>query len=267
MGSRSRSENHPVKHSVGNSESTRSSSTNHPKLVRGMDGLVVCAMPGACRGRGFEPRFVRPSRGTSVRPPPPPPSASRSTTGTAGATGGVSPPFFPTHPPPPHPPPGGQRHTHTHTKRSTRHSTPAAARSVTATAVRRVAHVLLILLSACPRKRTRTGVFRAAVSCAKAPPCCAKPDESLAPPSLQPSCLPLHECFPCMTEITHKKRGTKHGTPAAARPVTATGVRRAARFLLVVLLCLPAEEDSNSGFQGTSRLHGRCTTLRKPSPP
>ena len=32
-----------------------------PKLVRGMDGLVVCAMAGARRGRGFEPRFVRPS--------------------------------------------------------------------------------------------------------------------------------------------------------------------------------------------------------------
>ena len=30
MGSRSRSENHLVQHSVGNSESTRSSSTNHP---------------------------------------------------------------------------------------------------------------------------------------------------------------------------------------------------------------------------------------------
>ena len=58
--------------------------------VRGMDGLVVCAMAGARRGGGFEPRFVCPSRGPLVRPPPPPPSASRSTTGTAGATGGVS---------------------------------------------------------------------------------------------------------------------------------------------------------------------------------
>ena len=58
--------------------------------VRDMDGLVVCAMAGARRGRGFEPRFVCPSRGPLVRPPPPPPSASRSTTGTAGATGGVS---------------------------------------------------------------------------------------------------------------------------------------------------------------------------------
>ena len=60
-----------------------------------MDGLVVCAMAGARRGRGFEPRFVCPSRGPLARPPPPPPSASRSTTGTAGASGGVSPPFFP----------------------------------------------------------------------------------------------------------------------------------------------------------------------------
>ena len=118
-----------------------------PKLVRGMDGLVVCAMAGARRGRGFEPGFVRPSTGPSVRPPPPPPSASRSTTGTAGATGGVSPPFF-LNPPPPPPPTPGVRHTHK--KRSTKHSTPAAARSVTATAVRRVAHVLLILLFRLP---------------------------------------------------------------------------------------------------------------------
>ena len=108
--------------------------------VRGMDGLVVCAMAGARRGRGFEPRFVCPSRGPSVRPPPPPPSASRSTTGTAGATGGVSSPFF-SQPTPPRV---------THKKRSTRHSTPAAARSVTATAVRRVSHVLLILLFRLP---------------------------------------------------------------------------------------------------------------------
>ena len=55
-----------------------------------MDGLVVCALAGAPRGRGFEPRFVRPSRGPPVRPPPPPPSAARSATGTAGAWGGVS---------------------------------------------------------------------------------------------------------------------------------------------------------------------------------
>ena len=61
-----------------------------------MDGLVVCALAGACRGRGFEPQFVRPSRGPPVRPPPPPPSAARSTIGTAGAMGGVSRPhrFF-----------------------------------------------------------------------------------------------------------------------------------------------------------------------------
>ena len=99
-----------------------------PELVRGMDGLVVCAMAGARRGRGFEPRFVRPSRGPSVRPPPPPPSASRSTTGTAGATGGVSPPFFPTHPPPPHPPPGG-RDTHTQkTKHQAQHTCSSALR-------------------------------------------------------------------------------------------------------------------------------------------
>ena len=61
-----------------------------PILVRGMDGLVVRAMVGARRGRGFEPRFVFPSRGPLARPPPPPPSASRSTTGTASASGGVS---------------------------------------------------------------------------------------------------------------------------------------------------------------------------------
>ena len=59
-----------------------------------MDGLVVCAMASARHGRGFEPRFVCPSRGPLARPPPPPPSATRSTTGTAGASGGVSPHRF-----------------------------------------------------------------------------------------------------------------------------------------------------------------------------
>ena len=49
-----------------------------------MDGLVVCALAGARRGREFDPRFVCPSRGPSVRSPPPPPSAARSTIGTAG---------------------------------------------------------------------------------------------------------------------------------------------------------------------------------------
>ena len=34
-------------------------------------------------------------------------------------------------------------------------------------------------------------------------------------------------------------------------------------LLLVFLFRLPAEEDSNSGLQGGSRLHGRCTTRRK----
>ena len=57
-----------------------------PFLVSGMDGLVVCAMAGARRGRGFDSRFVCPSRGPSVRSPPPPPSGSRSTIGTAGGS-------------------------------------------------------------------------------------------------------------------------------------------------------------------------------------
>ena len=45
---------------------------------------MVCAMGGARRRRGFEPRFVCPSRGPPVRSPPPPPSAAPSTIGTAG---------------------------------------------------------------------------------------------------------------------------------------------------------------------------------------
>ena len=177
-----------------------------PKLVRGMDGLVVCAMAGARRGWGFEPRFVRPSRGPSVRPPPPPPSASRSTTGTAGATGGVSPAFFPTHPPP-----GGQTHTHTKNEApGTAHLQQRASSLLPPSAGWRMSSSYSS--SACPRKRTRTGVFRAAVSCATAPPCCAKPDESLVPLSQHPPCLPLHECFPCMSEITH----TKNEAPSTA---------------------------------------------------
>ena len=131
---------------------------------------MVCAMAGARRGRGFEPRFVCLSRGPSVRPPPPPPSASRSTIGTAGASGGVSPPSF-----------------------------------------------------SCP---------------------------------LPQPLAPWHT----------QKRGTRHGTPAAARPVTATAVRRVAHVLLIVLFRLLAEEDLNSGLQVSSRLHSRCTTLPKPRP-
>ena len=102
-----------------------------------MDGLVVCALAGARRGRGFDPRFVCPSRGPSVRSPPPPPSAARSTIGTAGGwvaclvlivflfltmryvlaliVSGMS--------------------TGENKKQGTKHSTPAAARSVTGTAV------------------------------------------------------------------------------------------------------------------------------------
>ena len=180
-----------------------------PILVRGMDGLVVCAMAGARRGRGFEPRFVRPSRGPSVRPPPPPPSASRSTTGTAGATGGVSPPFFPTHPAPPHPPPG-VRHTHKIEAPGTAHLQQRAPSLLPPSAGWRMSSSYSS--SACPRKRTRTGVFRAAVCCATAPPCCAKPRQSLVPLPLHPSCFPLHECFPCMSEITH----TKNEAPSTA---------------------------------------------------
>ena len=52
--------------------------------VRGMDGLVVCAMRGARRRRAFEPRFVRPSRGLLARSPPPPPLVSPCTIGAAG---------------------------------------------------------------------------------------------------------------------------------------------------------------------------------------
>ena len=44
-----------------------------------------------------------------------------------------------------------------------------------------------------------------------------------------------------MTGVT-QKRGTRHDTPAAARPVTATGVRRVAHLLLVFLFRLPACE-------------------------
>ena len=40
--------------------------------------------------------------------------------------------------------------------------------------------------SACPRKRTRTRVFRAAAGCTAAPPRCAKPSQTPVPPSLLP---------------------------------------------------------------------------------
>ena len=96
---------------------------------------MVCALAGARRGRGFEPRFVCPSRGPPVRSPPPPPSATRSTSGTAagwvaclvlivfsycGMSQIVS----------------GMSEGETK-KQGTKHSTPAVARSATGTALRR----------------------------------------------------------------------------------------------------------------------------------
>ena len=240
-----------------------------------------CTQTGKRHGRSSGMRHGWRSSGSGVRTPVRP--SVQGPVGEAPATAPFSIPLhhryrrcdgwrvssiFP-NPPTPSPPTPRGSETHTHTKNEapgTAHLQQRAPSLLPPSAGWRMSSSYSS--SACPRKRTRTGVFRAAVSCATAPPCCAKPDESLVPQSLHPSCLPLHECFPCMSEIIHKKkRGTKHGTPAAARPVTATGVRRVARFLLVVLLCLPAEEDSNSGLQGTSWLHGRCTTLRKPSPP
>ena len=91
------------------------------RSVCGVCLCVVCAMPCARCGRGFEPRFVCSSRGPSVRPPPPPPSASRSTIDTAGASGGVSPPSF-FQPPAPTPAPP----THTKTRHQARHTYSSA---------------------------------------------------------------------------------------------------------------------------------------------
>ena len=85
MGSRSRSENHLVQHSVGNSESTRSSSTNH--LLEGGEGGGSEGGGGFgwdLRGTGWRRQrnaqgpgrcvrgFKGPSRCTGLRPPPPP---------------------------------------------------------------------------------------------------------------------------------------------------------------------------------------------------
>ena len=133
-----------------------------PDRVRGMDGLVVCAMASARRGRGFEPRFVCPSSGPLARP----------------------------------------RH------RPLQHPAP--------------------------------------------PP---------VPPVRPVACL-LHfsHLLPYPSPPTHEKRGTRHSTPAAARSVTATAVRRAAHVLLVFLFRLPAEEESNSGLQRCTWLHSRCST-------
>ena len=110
-----------------------------PYRVRGMDGLVVCAMGGARRCRGFEPRFVCPSRGPPVRSPPPPPSASPSTISTAGGWVACLVLVFlplPTEP--------------STQKQGTRHNTPAAVPPVTSTAGRRELHVLLVFLFGLP---------------------------------------------------------------------------------------------------------------------
>ena len=141
---------------------------------------TVCAMAGARRGRGFEPLFVCPSRGPSVRPPPPPPSASRSTAGTAGATGGVSPPFFPQ----PLPRPLGQGQTHKNEAPDTAHLQQRAPSLLPPSAGWRMSSSYSS--SACLRKRTRTRIFRAAASCTAAPPHCPKPRQTPVPPSLLP---------------------------------------------------------------------------------
>ena len=80
---------------------------------------------------------------------------------------------------------------------------------------------------------------------------CARPQ----PPTPCPNPRPRHT----------QKRGTS-GTPATARPVTGTAGRQVAHVLLIFLFRLPAEEDSNSGLQGSSRLHSRCTTLPESQP-
>ena len=138
-----------------------------------MDGLVVCALAGARRGRGFEPRFVCPSRGPPVRPPPPPLSAARSTIGTTGAMGGVSRPHsfsfivYTVHPcffsPVSQCPLWGSKRQHT------RHITPAAARPATGTALRRRNRISSSYSSSAHLlKGIRTPVFRAAAGCTAA---------------------------------------------------------------------------------------------------
>jgi len=100
-----------------------------------------------------------------------------------------------------------------------------------------------------------------------APPLLLQPLQQPAPPPVPPvrrvACL-LHfsHLLPYPLPPTHEKRGTRHGTPAAARSVTATAVRRAAHFLLVFLFRLPAEEESNSGLQGCTAATAR---RQKPS--
>ena len=177
-----------------------------PKLVRGMDGLVVCAMAGARRGRGFEPQFLRPSRGPSVRPPPPPLQHPAPPPVPPVRRVACLLHFFPN---PPTPTPPTPRRSDPHTKNEapgTAHLQQRAPSLLPPSAGWRMSSSYSS--SACPRKRTRTGVFRAGVCCATAPPRCAKPSESLVPLSLHPPCLPLHECFPCMSAKKHKK--TRH---------------------------------------------------------
>ena len=143
-----------------------------------MDGLVVCAMGGARRGRGFEPRFVCPSRGPPVRSPPPPPSASPSTIGTAGGwVACLVLIFFPL-PPVPALAPGTQ-------KRGTEHGTPAAVPSVTGTAGCRVAHFLLVFLLRLPTEEDSNsglqGPSRLYSRCATLPETLLSPLSPLSP--------------------------------------------------------------------------------------
>ena len=133
-----------------------------------MDGLVVCAMGGARRRRGFEPRFVCPSRGPPVRSPPPPPSASPSTIGTAGGwVACLVLVFFPCPLLLPLPP------AHKNEAPGTAHLQHCPPSLVPPAAGWRISSSYSS--SACLRKRTRTRVFRAAAGCTAAAPRCRKP--------------------------------------------------------------------------------------------
>ena len=70
---RARKQPRTARQLAGPHQSGRVSTIFASSSIGGMDGLVVCAMGGTCRCQGFEPRFVRPSRGPLARSPPPPP--------------------------------------------------------------------------------------------------------------------------------------------------------------------------------------------------
>ena len=131
---------------------------------------MVCAMGGARRRRGFEPRFVCPTRGPPGEVPATAPFSSPLHHRYRRWISGVSRPrTFSCQ----------TLSTSATQKRSARHNTPAAVPSVTGTAVRR--NRISSSYSSSPLPGIRTRIFKAVAGCTAAAARCRKPAWATGP--------------------------------------------------------------------------------------